>query len=175
MVIPLRWRSWIGTWHEHREQVDRRCSGASSTPAWLCKRQKDRVRRVARDKKDGGCLRERDPARGVDGKRIKDTKVDEKEVEKLNRDSIKEWKVSSLLFEKEDAAKKMAEEIKAGKNFDELSKQYIAEGKAKAGERGEWLKVKEISPQIVERRLQNESWVGESDHSHQSGVCHPEA
>jgi parvulin-like peptidyl-prolyl isomerase len=82
-------------------------------------------------------------------KRVKDTKVDEKEVEKLYRDSIKEWKVSSLLFEKEDAAKKMAEEIKAGKNFDELSKQYIAEGKAKGGERGEWLKVKEISPQIV--------------------------
>ena len=83
-------------------------------------------------------------------KRVKDTKVDEKEVEKLYRDSIKEWKVSSLLFEKEDAAKKMAEKIKAGKNFDELSKQYIAEGKAKGGERGEWLKVKEISPQIVD-------------------------
>ena len=82
-------------------------------------------------------------------RRIKDTKVDEKEVEKLYRDSIKEWKIGSLLFEKEDAAKKMAEEIKAGRNFDELSKQYVAEGKAKAGERGEWLKVKEISPQIV--------------------------
>ncbi len=82
-------------------------------------------------------------------RRVKDTKVDEKEVEKLYRDSIKEWKISSLLFENEDAAKKMAEEIKAGKNFDELSKQYVAEGKAKAGERGEWLKVKEISPQIA--------------------------
>ncbi len=82
-------------------------------------------------------------------RQVKDIKVDDKEVEKLYKESIKEWKISSLLFEKEDAAKKMAEEIKAGKNFDELSKQYVAEGKAKGGERGEWLKVKDISPQIV--------------------------
>jgi parvulin-like peptidyl-prolyl isomerase len=82
-------------------------------------------------------------------RRVKDIKVDEKEVEKLYRESIKEWKITSLLFEKEEAAKKMAEEIKAGKNFNELSKRYVAEGKAKEGERGEWLKVKDISPQIV--------------------------
>jgi hypothetical protein len=83
-------------------------------------------------------------------RRVKDAKVDDKEVEKLYRESIKEWKISSLLFEREDAAKKMAEEIKGGKNFDELSKQYVAEEKAKEGERGEWLKVKDISPQIVD-------------------------
>jgi len=82
-------------------------------------------------------------------RQVRDTKVDDKEVEKLYKESVKEWKISSLLFEKEEAAKKMAEEIKAGKNFDELSKQYVADGKAKAGERGEWLKVKDISPQIV--------------------------
>ena len=82
-------------------------------------------------------------------RQVKDIKVDDKEVEKLYKESIKEWKISSLLFEKEDAAKKMAEEIKAGKNFDELSKQYVAEGKAKGGERGEWLRVKDISPQVV--------------------------
>jgi parvulin-like peptidyl-prolyl isomerase len=82
-------------------------------------------------------------------RRVKDIKVDEKEVEKLYKESIKEWKISSLLFEKKDAAKKMAEEIKVGKHFDELSKQYVAEGKAKGGEQGEWLKVKDIDPQIV--------------------------
>jgi hypothetical protein len=82
-------------------------------------------------------------------RQVKGIKVDDKEVEKLYKESIKEWKINSLLFEKEDAAKKMAEEIKAGKNFDALSKQYVADGKAKEGERGEWLKVKDISPQIV--------------------------
>jgi len=82
-------------------------------------------------------------------RRVKDIKADPKEIEKLYREGIKEWKVSSVLLEKEDDAKKMAEEIGTGKNFDELSKQYVAAGKAKEGERGEWLKVKNISPQIV--------------------------
>ena len=82
-------------------------------------------------------------------RRVKDIKADQKEIEKLYREGIKEWKVSSVLLEKEDDAKKMAEEIMTGKNFDGLSKQYVAAGKAKEGERGEWLKVKNISPQIV--------------------------
>jgi parvulin-like peptidyl-prolyl isomerase len=82
-------------------------------------------------------------------RRVKGIKVDEKEIEKLYKELIKEWKISSLLFEKEENAKKMAEEIKAGKNFDELSKQFVAEGKVKRGEQGEWLKVKDINPQIV--------------------------
>ena len=82
-------------------------------------------------------------------RQVKDIKVDEKEVEKLYREWIKEWKVSSVLLEKEDDAKKMVGEIKASKDFDELSKQFVAEGKAKRGEQGEWLKVKDINPQIV--------------------------
>lgn len=82
-------------------------------------------------------------------RRVKDIKADEKEIEKLYREWIKEWKVSSILLEKEDDAKKMAEEIKAGKNFDELLKQFVAEGKAKRGEQGEYLRVKDIDPQIV--------------------------
>ena len=82
-------------------------------------------------------------------RRVKDIRVNEMEVEKLYKESIKEWKISSLLFEKEDAAKKMAEEVKAGKNFDELSRQLVAEGKVKRGEQGEWLKVKDINPQVV--------------------------
>jgi hypothetical protein len=83
-------------------------------------------------------------------RRVKDIKVDDKEIEKLYKESIQEWKISSLLFEKEESAKKMAEEMKAGKSFDVLSKQFVAEGKAKRGEQGEWLKVKEINPQIVQ-------------------------
>lgn len=82
-------------------------------------------------------------------RQVAQVKVDEKEVEKLYKDSIKEWKISSLLFYKEEDAKKMVEELKGGKNFDELSKRYIADKKAKRGEQGEWLKVKEITPPIV--------------------------
>ena len=82
-------------------------------------------------------------------RQVKDIKVDEKEAEKLYKESIKEWKINSVMVEKENDAKKMVEDIKAGKGFDELSKQLVAEGKAKRGEQGEWLKVKDINPQIV--------------------------
>lgn len=82
-------------------------------------------------------------------RRVKDTKVDDQEAVRIYRESIREWKVSSLLFEKEGEGKKMIEELKAGKHFDELSKRFVEEGKAKSGEQGEYLKVKDINPQIV--------------------------
>lgn len=80
---------------------------------------------------------------------VKKVKVDEKEVEKLYKEAIKEWKVSSVVFEKEDDAKKMVEELKAGKKFDELSKTLIAAGKAK-GDEARYLKAKELNPQVVQ-------------------------
>ena len=70
---------------------------------------------------------------------VKGMKADEKEVDRVYRESVKEWKINSLLFEKEEDARKMEEEMKAGKNFDELSKQFVAAGKARAGEKGEYL------------------------------------
>jgi hypothetical protein len=82
-------------------------------------------------------------------RQVKDIKVDDKEVEKYYKESVKEWKVSSVMFEKEEAAKKMVEEVKAGKNFDDLAKQWVAEGIAKKGDEGQYLKVKEINPQVA--------------------------
>ena len=82
-------------------------------------------------------------------RQVKDIKVDEKEVEKLYKESIKEWKVSSVMVEKENDAKKMVEEIKGGKNFEELSRQFVMEKKAKRGEQSEYIKVKDINPQII--------------------------
>jgi hypothetical protein len=82
-------------------------------------------------------------------RQVKDIKVDEKEVAKLYRESIKEWKISSLLFKKEDDAQRMVKEIKAGKSFNVLSKQFVAEGKAKIGDEGKYLKVKDILPEVA--------------------------
>jgi parvulin-like peptidyl-prolyl isomerase len=81
---------------------------------------------------------------------VKGMKADEKEVDRVYRESVKEWKINSLFFEKEEDARKMEEEMKVGKDFDELSKQFVAAGKARAGEKGEYLKVKKIDPQIVD-------------------------
>jgi len=81
---------------------------------------------------------------------LKDAKPDEKDVERLYKDLTKESKIKSVIFEKEDAAKKMEEEIKAGGHFDELAKQVVADGTAKGGEEGKYVKGKDLLPQIAQ-------------------------
>ncbi|HYA94032.1 MAG TPA: peptidyl-prolyl cis-trans isomerase [Thermodesulfobacteriota bacterium] len=81
---------------------------------------------------------------------LKDAKPDEKDVERLYKDLTKEWKIKSVIFEKEDAAKKMEEKIKAGGHFDELAKQVVADGTAKGGEEGKYVKGKDLLPQIAQ-------------------------
>ena len=81
---------------------------------------------------------------------LKDVKPDEKDVERLYKELTKEWKIKSVVFEKEDGAKKMEEEIKAGGDFDAVAKRVLADGTAKGGEEGEYLKSKDLLPQIAQ-------------------------
>ena len=62
--------------------------------------------------------------------RTKDVKPDESEVEKLYRERVKEWKVASFKFTKEDDAKKIAQEIKRGGSFDQLMEKAVKDGLA---------------------------------------------
>lgn len=80
---------------------------------------------------------------------VRDVKADEAEVDKLYKQMIKERKIKSVLFEKEDDAKKLEGEIKAGGNFDEKAEALIAEGKVKGKKEGVYLKDKDLLPQIV--------------------------
>jgi hypothetical protein len=79
----------------------------------------------------------------------KDAKADPREVEKRFKELVVEWKIKSVMFEKEDDAKAITDAMKAGKNFDELTKKAIDEKKAKGGEQGEYLKPKDLLPQIA--------------------------
>ncbi|MDO9028247.1 MAG: peptidyl-prolyl cis-trans isomerase, partial [Candidatus Roizmanbacteria bacterium] len=81
---------------------------------------------------------------------VKDIKVDEKEVEALYKEAVREWKIKSVLFEKEDEAKRIEEEIKKGDNFDDIVKKLLADGTAKGGEEGKYLKATDILPQVAE-------------------------
>jgi parvulin-like peptidyl-prolyl isomerase len=81
--------------------------------------------------------------------RLKNVKADEKAVERLYKQAVKEWKVSSVLFEKEDDAKKMAKELGTSQLFDELTKRAVAAGAAKEGELGQYVKVRELSPEVA--------------------------
>jgi len=79
----------------------------------------------------------------------KDVKADETEVEKLRKQMVKEWKLKSVLFEKEDDANKMAEEVKAGKSFEELAAKALEDKTAKSQGEGGYVKAKELLPEVA--------------------------
>src|SRR3990172_4216712 len=79
----------------------------------------------------------------------KNVQVDEQEVDRLYREVTREWKIKSAMFKKEGDAKKAADEIKAGKNFDEIVEQAMKDGTAQGGGEGAFLKPKDLQPQIA--------------------------
>ncbi|MBP1777010.1 MAG: hypothetical protein H6Q86_3020 [candidate division NC10 bacterium] len=79
---------------------------------------------------------------------VADAKVDEKEVDKIYKDAVREWKVSAVLCDKEDDAKRFEAELKTGKSFSELAKVFKASGRAKQVEEGVYLKPKDMDPQF---------------------------
>jgi len=61
---------------------------------------------------------------------VKDLKADPKEVEKVYKSLIREWKVRTAIFKKEKDAKKFEQEVKGGKSFDVLRGKAIKDGLA---------------------------------------------
>ena len=78
----------------------------------------------------------------------KGVRADESEVEKIFKDSVKEYKLSSLMFGKEEDAKRIQAETTSGKDFHEVVKSVIAEGIAKKAEEGAYLKQEQLLPEI---------------------------
>jgi parvulin-like peptidyl-prolyl isomerase len=78
----------------------------------------------------------------------KGVRADESEVEKIFKDSVKEYKLSSLMFGKEEDAKRIEAETTSGKDFHEIVKRVIAEGIAKGAEEGAYLKQEQLLPEI---------------------------
>jgi parvulin-like peptidyl-prolyl isomerase len=83
-------------------------------------------------------------------RRVRDIKPDEQEVEKVYKESIKEWKIKSILFEKEENAKKMEDEIKGGKNFDEVLKKFLSAKLGKGSQEAGYLKNKDLLPPVAQ-------------------------
>jgi len=81
---------------------------------------------------------------------VKDIKPDQDEVEKIYQGMVEEWQISSVRFEKEELAKNFEEKIKGGKEFIETMKSALDEGIAEEGEVGQYLKDKDLAPQIAQ-------------------------
>jgi parvulin-like peptidyl-prolyl isomerase len=76
-------------------------------------------------------------------------KPDKNEVEKRYREAVKEVKVSSVLFEKEEDGKRLAAGVRAGGDFDELAQRMITAGEAKGSLEGQYLKFKSLGPEVA--------------------------
>ena len=78
----------------------------------------------------------------------KGVREDENETDKIYKESVKEYKLLSLLFGKEEDAKRVEAETKSGKDFNEIVKRVISEGTAKGTGEGEYLKQEKLFPEI---------------------------
>ncbi len=76
-------------------------------------------------------------------------KPDKKEAEKRYRDAVKEVRVTSILFDKEEHARRLEAEIKAGGRFEGLAKNAVASGEAKGSTEGQYMKFSSLSPDIA--------------------------
>ena len=83
-------------------------------------------------------------------RQVKDVKADPEEVEKVYQELVKEWKITTVRFENEDAAKKFSEGLKAGSGFEESVKRASSEGLAREVEEGRNLKDQDLTPQVAQ-------------------------
>ena len=74
--------------------------------------------------------------------------ADRKEVEKRYREAVKEIKVTSVLFEKEEDGKRLEAEVRAGGDFGELAQRMITAGEAKGSLEGQYMKFESLSPEV---------------------------
>ena len=86
-------------------------------------------------------------------KYTRDIKPDEKEVEKIYRESIKEFKFKSIVFEKEEDANQMEALLNSGKDFDEVLGKFLLDKKGKGTKEGTFLKNRALLPEIAEAVL----------------------
>ena len=78
----------------------------------------------------------------------KDVTAEEGEVEEAYRQIVKEYKLRSLLFENEEEAKRVEAEIASGKEFQAVVEQALARGDARGAEEGEYIRGRELLPEI---------------------------
>jgi hypothetical protein len=101
-------------------------------------------------KENLGAFRQQALRGGLLSRQVKDIRPDDKKVEKVYRESVREMKIHSYLFEMEEDAKRAEEEIRSGVDFDNVMRGAVSEGKARGSEEGTFVKAKTLLPEILE-------------------------
>ncbi len=76
-------------------------------------------------------------------------KADPKEIGKIYKELVKEIKLTSVRFDKEEDANAFQSSIKAGGDFSGLVAQAIREGKAKGSDKGSYIKPADLPPEMA--------------------------
>jgi hypothetical protein len=95
------------------------------------------------EREEGSELIERVRAHAIQG--VKPTPA---EVDRVYRDAVREWKLRSLLFEREESAKTFQKASRGGKDFEAVAKKLIADGKAKGTVEAEYSSAGALLPQV---------------------------
>jgi parvulin-like peptidyl-prolyl isomerase len=79
----------------------------------------------------------------------KDVKPDPAEVERLYREAVREWKVASVLLDKEEDAKAFEAALRKGGKFEALAKKVVAEKKGRGDGKPQYLSRNHMLPEIL--------------------------
>jgi len=82
--------------------------------------------------------------------KMKDIKIDQKEVQKQYEGSAVEWKMTSYLFKDKEDAISLVKEVREGKPLEETAERYISEEKATKGDADIYMKKQDLLPEILE-------------------------
>lgn len=93
---------------------------------------------------------------------VKNIQPDENKIEELYKEKIREYKIKSAYFSKEEDAFEMEQAIRRGDNFDDVIKKLIEEGKVVAGGEAGYVKSESLLPQVIE--VISKMKIGEGSH-----------
>jgi parvulin-like peptidyl-prolyl isomerase len=80
---------------------------------------------------------------------VRGVKPDAAEVERLYRDAVREWKVASVLLDKEEDAKALRAALAGGGDFVALAKKATAEKKGRGDGKAQFVSRKHMLPEIL--------------------------
>jgi hypothetical protein len=80
---------------------------------------------------------------------VKDIAVDEKEVQKIYRETVREWQIKTVRFKNEKTAKLIESQLADGADFDQTVQKAVTDGLAEGGREAEYIKDRDLLPPVA--------------------------
>ncbi len=80
---------------------------------------------------------------------VKDIRVEDEEVDQLYQSLVREWKIKSVIIKKEEDAKKIESQLKAGQDFDDIVSRAAEWGIADGDSKGKFIKNQDLTAPVA--------------------------